>query len=411
MNITIIGGGFAGVKLALELAHDNRNSITMITDRPVFQYFPAMYNSATGKSHLESWVPLGEIFAGHDNIKVHIDRIVGIDAKRKICVGASEATYQYTTLVIAVGMVTTYFNIPGLDQYSYGIKSAEEIRRLKERLYHDLSEHKALDKNYVVVGGGPTGTELAGALGAYIRRLARYHGITRPRVRIRLIEAAPRLLPRSHPTTSRKVQQRLEKLGVDVQTGVAVQKATAQALIVGGRPIATHTVIWTSGVTNNPLFAAHPEIFQLAKNGRVEVDQYMRAHKNIYVIGDNAATPYSGLAQTALHDAKYLARQLQARKKSRPVKPYRPVQPATVVPIGRRWAAFEWRWIRFYGLIAALLRRCADFIGYSDVLPLGQALRPWYASSIDERDYFEPRPHRRIGKKPRGQSKKTSGKV
>lgn len=397
MKVTIIGGGFAGVKTALELAKDTRNDITLITDRPDFQYYPSLFSSATGKSHLESWVPLGEIFARHDNVKVHIDRIVGIDAKKKVCVGASEAIYHYNTLVIAVGMVTTYFGIPGLDQYSYGIKSAEEIRRLKERLYKDLGEDKELDKNYVVVGGGPTGVELAAALGTYLHKLSAYYGISRPRIKVRLIEASPRLLPRSHPKTSQAVQKRLERLGVEIQTGTAVQKETAGTLIAGGRPIATHTVIWTSGVTNNPLFSAHPDIFRLAKNGKVEVDDYMRAYEDIYVIGDNAATTYSGLAQTALHDAKYVAKLLQARKRGKRREKYRPVLPASVVPVGRRWAAFEWGHIRMYGVLAAMVRRAADFIGYSDVLPLGQALRPWYASTIDEHDYFAPKPRRQIG--------------
>lgn len=391
MKVTIVGGGFAGVKTALELAKDPAVQITVITDRPDFQYYPSLYSSATGHSHLESWVPLGEIFAGHPNIKVRLDRIVGIDAKKKLLVGATEATYDYQTLVIAVGVVTTYFGIPGLDQYAYGIKSAEEIRRLKQRIYTDLEQGGKLDKNYVVIGGGPTGVELAAALGTYLERLCQYHGIKRRTAKIRLIEAAPRLLPRSHPKTSVRVRRRLERLGVEVQVDTKVEKATAEQVIAGGRPIESHTVIWTSGVTNSPLFAAHPDIFQLAKNGKVEVDKYMRASKDIYVIGDNAATPYSGLAQTALHDAKYIARNLLRHKRGHDLEPYKAVQPASVVPVGRGWAAFEWRKLRLYGWPAAILRRAADFIGYSDILPLGQAIRPWHAATIYENDYFEPK--------------------
>lgn len=401
MNITIVGSGFAGAKLALELARDARNTITVITDKEDFQYYPSLYSSATGKSHLESWVPLGEIFAGRDNIRVYIDRVVGIDAKKKRIVGATEAVYHYSTLVIAVGMVTTYFGIPGLDQYSYGIKSAEEIERLKERIYTDIGEDNKLDKNYVVVGGGPTGVELAAALGTYLHKLAQYYGIKRPRVNVRLIEAAPRVLPRSHEKSSRRVTKRLQQLGVEVQTGVSVQKATAKTLIAGGRPIATHTVIWTSGVTNNPLFAAHADIFKLAKNGKVEVDAYLRAADSIYVLGDNAATPYSGLAQTALHDAKFLARNLTRQKQGKPRYKYKAVEPVSVVPVGRRWAVLEWKWLRIYGPLAALIRRAADFIGYSDYLPVGQALRPWHASRIYEHDYFAPKPRKTYGTKRR----------
>lgn len=390
MNITIVGAGFAGVKAALKLAKNRQNKITIITDREDFQYYPTLYSSATGHSHLESWVSLGEIFANDENINVLIDHVVGINDKKKELVGASGAIYEYQTLLIAVGTVTTYFGIPGLDQYAYGIKSAEEIRRLKERIFQDLAEDGELDRNYVVIGGGPTGVELAGALGTYLKRLCRHYGIKKSTVSIRLIEAADRLLPRSHPKTSRVVKRRLEKIGVDVQTGAKVEEANANRIIVSGRPVASHTVIWTSGVANNPLFAAHPEIFELAKNGRVVVDKHLKAAHDIYVLGDNAATPFTGLAQTALHDAKFVAGNILAHQKGRRMKPYRAVQPSSVVPVGRAWAAFEWKWIRLYGWSAALLRRAADFIGYSDILPIGQAIRPWHASRLYEHDYFTP---------------------
>ena len=399
MHITIVGAGFAGVKAALTLAKDPSVEVTVISDKEDFQYFPAMYSSATGKSHLESWVPLGEIFAGHNNIKVHIDRIVGIDDDKKQLIGASEHTYDYSRLVIAVGMVTTYFGIAGLDQYTYGIKSEKEIEKLKGRIYQDLAGERRPDKNYVVIGGGPTGVELAAALGTYLRRLMKYHGVRSRKVRIRLIEAAPRVLPRSHPKVSSRVKRRLERLGVEVETGTAVEKATAERLIAGGRIIDTHTVIWTSGVANNPIFAAHPQLFELAPNGRVVVDKYLQAAKNIYVLGDNAATPYTGLAQTALHDAKFVAGNLLRQKRHRPFKSYKAVQPASVIPVGKNWAAFEWKWLRFYGRKASLVRRAADFIGYSDILPIGQALRPWSASNIYEHDYFTPTPKDPVGTK------------
>jgi NADH dehydrogenase len=390
MKVTIVGGGFAGVKAALELAKDPSVQVTVITDRPDFQYYPSLYSSATGHSHLESWVPLGEIFGGYENIHVHLDRVIGIDSEKKRLIGESEAIYDYHTLIIAVGVVTTYFGIPGLDQYSYGIKSAEEIRRLKQRIYNDLTNEKKLDKNYVVIGGGPTGIELAAALGTYLQRLCDYYGVKRRSTKIRLIEAAPRLLPRSHPKTSAKVKRRLEKLGVEVQLDTKVEKATATEIIASGRPIESHTVIWTSGVTNSPLFAAHPDIFRLAKNGRVEVDKHLKAHKDIYVLGDNAATQFTGLAQTALHDAKFIAENLLRHKRGIALKDYKAVQPASVVPVGARWATFEWHGIRMHGWPAAIIRRLADFIGYSDILPIGQALRPWHASMIYEHDYFYP---------------------
>lgn len=118
----------------------------------------------------------------------------------------------------------------------------------------------------------------------------------------------------------------------------------------------------------------------------------MRAAKDVYVIGDNAATPYTGLAQTALHDAKYVARNFRREQRRKRSKEYKAVQSVLIVPVGERWSAFEWHKLRMYGWPAAVLRRAADFVGYSDVLPLGQALGVWHASTIMEDDYFAPQP-------------------
>ena len=387
MNITIVGGGFGGIKAALELSKDRRNHVTLITDKPDFQYYPALYSSATGHSHLESWVPLGTIFAD-DDVQVHIDRIEGVDKKEKTLKGKSGMTYHFDICIFAIGTVTTYFGIKGLDTYAYGIKSAEEIKRLKQHLYTDIAENHTLDKHYVVVGGGPTGVELSSALGSYIKRLCKRYNVEDSHISVDLIEAAPRILPRMHEKTSKKVQKRLEKLGVNVQVGKKVEAASADDLIVSGESIDSRTVIWTSGVMNHPFFKEND--FTLSQNGRVAVDEYMQAEKDIYVIGDNADTPYTGLAQTALHDALYVAHSIKRANSGKQPKKYRPVKPPVVVPVGERWAVFEWHWLRIYGWISAVLRRAADFIGYSDMLPIGQALGVWRASTLIEDDYFTP---------------------
>lgn len=387
MNITIVGGGFGGIKAALELSKDKRNKVTLISDRSDFQYYPALYSSATGHSHLESWVPLGTIFAD-DDVQVHIDTIESIDKKAKTLKGKSGTVYHYETCILALGTVTTYFGIKGLDTYAYGIKSEAEIKRLKQHLYTDIAENQTLDKHYVIVGGGPTGVELAAALGSYITRLCKRYGVKDSSVSIELIEAAPRILPRMSEKSSRKVQRRLEKLGVNVMTDKKVEEASANDLIVSGESIESRTVIWTSGVMNNPFFKENN--FELAQNGRVTVDEYMKTDDSVYVIGDNAATPFTGLAQTALHDALYVAESIKRINKGKPPKKYKAIMPPVVVPVGKRWAVFEWRGLKMYGWLAAILRRAADFIGYSDMLPLGQALGVWRASTVIEDDYFTP---------------------
>jgi NADH dehydrogenase len=160
--------------------------------------------------------------------------------------------------------------------------------------------------------------------------------------------------------------------------------------MVGGKPISTRTVIWTAGVTNHPFFKENAAHFTLAKNGRVEVDEYMLAAPDVYVIGDNANTPHTGLAQTALHDAIFVAKNIRRELQSKKLKKYKPVKPPVVIPVGENWAVLEWKKIVIGGLLGSLIRRAADFIGYSDYLPLGQALGVWHASTVMEDTYFTP---------------------
>lgn len=388
--VTIVGGGFGGLKTALMLARDPKFQINLITNRSTFQYYPALFSAATGHRHVESWTSLGEILADYDNIHVSIDEVTAIDASARTLGARSGATYHYETLILALGVVTTYFQIPGLETYAFGIKTEAEIQKLKHRLYVDIAENHKLDRNYIVIGGGPTGVELAGAMGTYLKRLCKHYGVKNHRVRVRLIEAMPRLLPRSSETVSRKVTKRLRKLGVKIETGKRVERASADDLIVDGASIESHTVIWTSGVANHPIFAAHPAIFQLAPNGKVVVDDFLKASEHIYVIGDNAATPYAGLAQTAIRDAVAVSRNLRRAARNKKPLRYKPRLPVSVIPVGRAWAAVEWKNIRIFGWLGSLIRRGADLVGHSEILPFGMSLDAWRAGVDYENDYFTP---------------------
>lgn len=392
MNITIVGGGFGGVKAALELSKDANNNITLISDKEDFQYYPALYGTATGHSHLQSWVPLGKIFASKLNVDVVIDNITRVDPTTKSLNGASDTVYKYDRLILSLGSITTYFGIKGLDEFSYGIKSYEEIKELKHHLYSAIVENREVEKEYVIIGGGPTGVELASAMREYIHRICEHHSVPHGKIGITVLEAMPRLLPKMSEKTSAKVKQRLEKLGVKVLLNEKVESASQDGLKVNGKPLKSHTVIWTSGVANNPFFSENAEHFELAKNGKVIVDEYMRTNDGIYVIGDNAATSFSGLAQTALHDAKFVASNIKRRKSGGKAKKYKAVLPPVVIPLGENWAVFEWHWMKLYGWPASLLRRAADLVGYTDILPLGQALGQWHAQTIVEDDYFTPAP-------------------
>lgn len=390
MKFTIVGGGFGGVKAALELSKHPSNHITLITEKTDFQFYPALYSTATGRSRLQSWIPLGTIFAGKPNIDVVIDKIEKVNPSTKTIRGISGSVYNYEHLIIGLGSVTTYFGIDGLDQYAFGIKSEAEINELKQHLYSEIAENHVVDKRYVVIGGGPTGVELAAALGTYIKRLCRHYKLPYGNVKIALIEAAPRLLPKLHPSTGAKVTTRLRRIGVEVELNKKVEKASADGIVINGKPLSSHTVIWTSGVANSPFFINNSDHFEFAKNGKIVVDPYLRTKDGIYVIGDNAFTPFSGLAQTAIHDAKFISKNFQRSRLKKELLKYHPLQPATVVPVGRQWAALEWKFLRMYGWPASLIRQLADIKGYLDYLPLGQAFDLWKWQSSYQEDYFTP---------------------
>lgn len=373
-DVTIVGGGFGGIKTALELSRERSNRITLISDKDYFQYYPALFSTATGHDARESFVPLAEVFGSRPNVTVVQDTITSIDTSSNLLKGRK--SYHYDTAVLALGSVTTYFGIEGLDTYSYGIKSQEEIRRLQAHLWKEMSDGTDDEKHYVIIGAGPTGVELAGALGQYVLKLRKKFGIRKKRVSINLIEAAPRVLPRLSEQSSKTALKRLKKLGVTVELNKKVERQTADSLVINGKPLMTQTVIWTSGVANSPFYKMNADQFELNDRGKVKVDTFMRSSPKVYVIGDNADTPYAGLAQTALHDALYVSKHISGKK-----KPYGSVLPPCVVPIGHNWALFEWGRIRFSGIAGGVMRSLADLIGYHDVLPIGWAIKAWRAQS------------------------------
>lgn len=385
-RILIVGGGFGGIKAALELSKQRSFEVTLLSDKDYFVYYPALYGTATGHSHLESSVPLKRIFNHISNVKIVLRTATTIDATRKIVRTKSKDEFQYDTCILALGVITTYFNIPGLAENSYNIKSIEDVVRFKKHLHDEVIQTGRLDKHYVIIGAGPTGVELSAALSSYLGRIRRSHNMTDSKVHIELIEAAPRVLPRMSERASALVEKRLKELGVKVKCGKAVESADSDSVIVSGRDIPTTSVVWTSGVVNNPFFKANEYLFKFSPRGRIEVDDYMLAHENIYVIGDNADTPYSGLAQTALHDAIFVARNLTYESKNKPSLHYKAKKPPVVIPVGTNWALLEWGPVTIGGFAASLIRRIADLIGYNDILPLGQALGVWRAQIIVEDD-------------------------
>lgn len=379
-----MGGGFAGVKAALELEKLKSYHITLVSERPDFYYYPTMYRTATGGSDEQSAIPLTEIFADK-SVEIKIARAVSIDRTGKTISleGNSVLTYDYA--VLALGVVTNFFGIPGLQENAYGIKSIPDAERLKRHLHAQLIGDKKLDTNYIVVGGGPTGIELAGALSFYLREIIKKHGIKGRVPHIDLIEAQPSLMPRLPKKVGRSIAKRLRKLGVKLYLGSRVEGASAEELTVSGKPIRSHTIIWTAGVANNPFFAANG--FALSPRGKVLVDEFLRAEgsKDVFVIGDNAETQFSGMAQTALYDGEFIAHNFKLMQQDQPKLAYRPREPIYITPVGNRWSSVEWgRWY-FDGWIGWLLREAADIRGFLDIQSPPEAAAQW-ATAFERED-------------------------
>jgi NADH dehydrogenase len=388
-KVIIVGGGFGGIKAALELEKRDDIDVTLISDKDHFIYYPSLYAVATGGSSRQSFVPLNSIFKG-TSVNVVVDTIETYDPERRLICSA-DREYSYDKAIFALGVVTSYFGIKGLDKYSFGIKSSEEVDRFRRHIHNEMiSEHK-IDKQYVIVGAGPTGVELSAALASHISHIAAAHGIRHKNIRIKLVEAAPRVLPRMSEAASERVHERLKSLGVEVMTNEKVEWQDDDEVFVSGRSIPTHTVVWTSGVSNNPFFESHNHIFNLAPNKKVTVNEHMMVNDSTYVIGDNALTQYSGLAQTALHDALYVAKDIVRAKHHKPRPLYKIVKPPVVIPVGKRWAILEWNWILIVDYIGHMIRRAADFIGYNDMLPIGLAFKSWQSEDVKEYDCDECR--------------------
>ncbi len=331
----------------------------------------------------QSSIPLPSIFKDSPIMFMH-DKAVKIDRLKQLIKTSSGQALHYDTAVLALGNVTNYFGIPGLDQYSYGITTTEEVRRFKTHLHKLLEDNGKPDLNYLIIGGGPTGIELAGALPAYLRQIMKLHNVSSKRLNIKLIEAAPRLLPRSAPSISKSVARRLKKLGIQLSLGKGVEGELIDGLMVGGKKIMSQTVVWAAGTANNPFFKANG--FKLTDRGKVIVDDHMLASENIYVIGDNANTPYSGMAQTALYDGHYVAHDIEAKLHGNAGPAYKPRNPPSVIPVGPNWAAFEYGKLTFVGRFGWFIRQAADWIGYHDLQPWWKASEQWMTEFGEEED-------------------------
>ncbi len=384
MNIVIVGGGFAGVKAALELAKRKFNKITLISDNSYFLHHATLYATATGRNLAESVVPLEQIFASYPNVKIVQDTIISVEHDRREIVG-KKAEYKYGTLILAMGMVTTFFGIPGLKQRAFGIKTLDEVKEFQNHISDEVVGQK-LDKEYFVIGGGSTGVELAGALREYIDSLISLYRLKGVRAKVTLVEAGPRILPRMSKTASKKVSQQLKKMGIKIILNKPVESLESSKINIDGKEYPTTMAVWTSGVANNPFFKKNDDLFELNKAGRVVVNEYLEAAPGVFVIGDSNDVKHSGMAWPALKQATFVAKHLTRKRERRRALTYRSFSVPTGIPVGEKWGYVEWLGIYAAGWLGYKIRRLMELYGYCQLVPFKAALPLWRAHNLPHVD-------------------------
>ncbi len=342
-HVVIVGGGFAGVKTALQLANDSHFAVTLISPHGRFEYHGAMYRSATGRSPLEVVVPLEEIFSDVHNVSVELDSIIELRPTTNEIEGESGESYHYDTLILTVGYEVNFFNIDGMATYAESMYSVTDAIKLRHRLvgaFRMATPDKPL--NICVIGAGPTGAEVVADIPNFAKIVEGKHGLANLDVRMHLIEASNRVLPMLSEESSSKALERLHELGIDVRLNTRVTRCTATSIETSEGTIESDITIWTAGNKANGLFKAYPDIFELSEKGRVKVNRFFQSHQpDIYVLGDAADTQYSGMAQTAIHNAIAMAENLKRISHGQDPAPYEPQRPEYVVPIGGEWALLE----------------------------------------------------------------------
>jgi NADH dehydrogenase len=231
---------------------------------------------------------------------------------------------------------------------------------------------------FVIIGGGPAGVELAGILRAYLRTLARIHEVPERFVTVNLLQGAPRLLPTMNEEVSRRALKRLDSLGINIILGKAVAGEDAIGVYLKDIGFSARTIIWTAGVKATSVYEKITGL-TLEKNGRIVVNESMMAVgvRDVFVLGDSASTPFAGTAQTAIYDGEYIASALSCRLNKKNLPKYNPKPTPYVIPVGNNWAIFTFKNITLSGRIFFWLREIIDLRFFMSILPFQKAWFAW----------------------------------
>lgn len=374
-HVVIIGAGFGGLYAARELKNTPvRVTVVDASNHHLFQ--PLLYQVATAAlSPGDIAYPIRAVLRRQQNASVLMARAVSVDtAKRKVNLDAGEIQYDY--LILATGGRHAYFGHDEWEKLAPGLKTLEDALEIRRRILlaferaereKDEARRRAL-LNFVVVGGGPTGVELAGAISEIARHvMVEDFRVIDPReARVLLLEAGSRILPAFPDPLSFKAQTSLEKLGVEVRTGAAVTRMEEGLVHLGNETIAAETVLWAAGVSASPL--ARTLNIPLDRAGRVivERDLTVPGHSEIFVIGDLAAflhqtdnqnppgKPLPGIAPVAIQQGRHAARNILRACRGEPLQSFHYQDKGNLATIGRAAAVADLGFVHLSGLLAWL---------------------------------------------------------
>ena len=361
-HVIIVGAGFGGLACARKLRKSRSYEVTLVDRNPYQLFSPLLYQVATAS------LPEDDIAfpvrTAYREVRFVRAAVTDVDTNAKVLTLSTGRTLSYDDLVIAVGSEGATFGIPGVAEHTLQMKSvanAREIRRSLLRTYEDVEDEVLpLDSlNVVIVGGGPTGVELAGAVRELQGEIRREFEHIAPSATVTLLEAGPRLLPSFHPASSEHAAKTLTKMGVDVRVDATVVEATDRSLrLKDGVELVAGTRIWAAGVIAPQQWKF---LGETDRANRLKVKPTMQLVENVWVVGDAAHIagpgdkPLPMIAPVAIQQGKHVARQLIRRERNEALEVFTYRDKGQMATIGRRKAVVEVRsWLRFRGTLAWL---------------------------------------------------------
>jgi NADH dehydrogenase FAD-containing subunit len=374
-KIIIVGGGFGGLAAAKAL----RNAPAEITliDRSNHHLFqPLLYQVATSVlSPSQIGFPIRGILQTQKNTRVFLGEVAGVDTDKK-CVIVSDADRQnvalaYDYLVLATGATHSYFGRDEFGEFAPGLKTLEDALEARNKVLRafelaeaeeDPRRHRDL-LTFVLVGGGPTGVEMAGALAVLIKTTLKsnFRRIDPSLARVVLVDRGARVLGSFSEKLSEAARQRLKRQGVEVRLGEGVDQIDAEGAVVAGERIASKTVIWTAGVAPSPAGKWLKVATDRAGRVRIQEDLTVPGHPEIFVIGDTAAfeqddKPLPGVAQVAIQQGRYAGKLIRGRiAGSKPPAPFRYFDKGNMAVVGKGFAVLQSGKVQTSGLLAWLI--------------------------------------------------------